>query len=469
MRFSRAFPLSRPPPTRADHLSPDPHLCETAVYGWPALRRDLLDEGGLTENELGAVFTCGAWSVQGGRFLVGIARDKYGTKITVCVCLSLVLCGSVLVASSKSDNLLGLCFGMLFLGMGSGAQLCVQPVAGLFPEATSTAMASLSGAFQLSGLVFLACSVVAGAGAGRFGAYMGHAGVVAVLFIFSIKALPSGVSFEEKEDVSQANDAETEREIPITDEKKKANGKDRDVFAVDDKATADATALTFTPKKTPRHFGAERGALLTCDEFLCLVAWFSVMVTPSQYYVLSVGYQLERKGDADGSFSRAFTLLYGFSAPLAPLAGVCADYLGVAFAQFLATALSLIGYAILFVEQPLSVQYVGMASYSVGRMFLFATFFANIGRRFGYKHYGAAVGVGMLASAVLSMLQYPMFQAALESKTNLALMNVVCVVCAAACLPYCAWLGARERNEWRDARREDAPATRRGDENENAA
>jgi hypothetical protein len=299
---------------------------------------------------------------------------------------------------------------------------------------------------------------------------MGHAGVVAVLFIFSIKALPSGVSFdEEKEDVSQANDAETERETEMTDEKKKADGKDRDVSAVDDLSTADATALTLSPKKTPRHFGAERGALLTCDEFLCLVLWFSVMVTPSQYYVLSVGYQLERKGDLDGSFSRAFTLLYGFSAPLAPLAGVCADYLGVAFAQFLATALSLIGYAILFVDKPLSVQYVGMASYSVGRMFLFATFFANIGRRFGYTHYGAAVGVGMLASAVLSMLQYPMFRAALESKTNLALMNVVCVVCAAACLPYCAWLGARERNEWRDARREDAPARRRGDENENAA
>ena len=94
-----------------------------------------MDEGGLTENELGAVFTCGAWSVQGGRFLVGIARDKYGTKITVCVCLVMVLCGSVLVATSASDNLAGMCFGMLFLGMGSGAQLCVQPVAGLFPEA----------------------------------------------------------------------------------------------------------------------------------------------------------------------------------------------------------------------------------------------------------------------------------------------------------------------------------------------
>ena len=401
---------------------------KTAVYGWPALRRDLIKEGGLTENELGAVFTCGAWSVQGGRFLVGIARDKYGTRVTVCVCLSLVLCGSVLVASCASDDLVGLCFGMLFLGMGSGAQLCVQPVAGLFPEATSTAMASLSGAFQLSGLVFLACSVVAGAGVGRFGAYMGHAGVVTALFFFSMRALPTGVSFEPE-------DESATEESPAKD---------------------DASSAKPSTVSAPRHFGATRGGLLTSDEFVCLVLWFSVMVTPSQYYVLSVGYQLERKGDADGAYSRAFSLLYGFSAPLAPLAGVCADTLGVAFAQVLATILSLMGYAILFVEKPLSAQYVGMASYSVGRMFLFATFFANVGRRFGYAHYGALVGVGMLASAVLSMLQYPMLQAALASKANLQAMNAVCVVCAVACLPYCAWLGARERREWRES------ATKRG-------
>ena len=337
----------------------------------------------------------------------------------------MVLCGSVLVATSASDNLAGMCFGMLFLGMGSGAQLCVQPVAGLFPEATSTAMASLSGAFQLSGLVFLACSFVADAGAGRFGAYMGHAGLVALLFVFSLKALPMGVSFEPEE-------------RPVAEDENEAAAKD------------DVDSNKKPPTRTPRHFGTSRGHLLTCDEFIGLVIWFSVMVTPSQYYVLSVGYQLERKGDADGAFSRAFSLLYGFSAPLAPLAGACADTLGVAFAQFLATLLSLVGYAVLFVDAPLSAQYVGMASYSVGRMFLFATFFANIGRRFGYTHYGALVGVGMLASAVLSMLQYPMFQAALESRANLRLMNVVCVVCAAACLPYCV---ARARAPGRGARR----------------
>ena len=46
------------------------------MYGWPFLRRDLLAEKarggrGLDEKQLGGVFTAGAWSVQGGRFLVG--------------------------------------------------------------------------------------------------------------------------------------------------------------------------------------------------------------------------------------------------------------------------------------------------------------------------------------------------------------------------------------------------------------
>ena len=48
------------------------------VYGWPALRRDLLAEKaragrGLDEKQLGAVFTAGSWSVQGGRFVIGLA------------------------------------------------------------------------------------------------------------------------------------------------------------------------------------------------------------------------------------------------------------------------------------------------------------------------------------------------------------------------------------------------------------
>ena len=118
------------------------------MYGWPALRRDIIKEGGPSEKQLGAVFTSGAWSVQGGRVIVGIARDAVGTRYTVCGCLALVALGSILIAVAEPYDTAALAAGMLFLGMGSGAQLCVQPVTGLFKEAASTAMATLSGAFQ---------------------------------------------------------------------------------------------------------------------------------------------------------------------------------------------------------------------------------------------------------------------------------------------------------------------------------
>ena len=165
------------------------------MYGWPALRRDLIKEGGLTEKQLGAVFTCGAWSVQGGRFAAGLIRDALGTKRTACGCLLCVLLGAVLVATVASDNFAGLALGMLFLGLGSGAQLCIQPVTGLFPENASTAMATLSGAFQISGLVFLVCSGIARAGADRLGAYLAFAACVCVLLALSWVYLPYGFKF----------------------------------------------------------------------------------------------------------------------------------------------------------------------------------------------------------------------------------------------------------------------------------
>ena len=49
------------------------------MYGWPVLRAGLIAEKevtgrGLDEKQLAAVFTAGAWSVQGGRFVVGRAE-----------------------------------------------------------------------------------------------------------------------------------------------------------------------------------------------------------------------------------------------------------------------------------------------------------------------------------------------------------------------------------------------------------
>ena len=445
------------------------------MYGWPALRRDLIKEGGLTEKQLGAVFTCGAWSVQGGRFAAGLIRDALGTKRTACGCLLCVLLGAVLVATVASDNFAGLALGMLFLGLGSGAQLCIQPVTGLFPENASTAMATLSGAFQISGLVFLVCSGIARAGADRLGAYLAFAACVCVLLALSWVYLPYGFKFTNDDEDERGKDeskAASERTVDRDEEAGVTRGvtEDRDEEAhVSDAAVVlkeaaigeasdgkegegddgkDASsAVAVAPHKPPPPLShlTRRGQLLS-DEYVALLVWFSMCVTPAQYYVLSIGWQLERKGDDAGDYTRAFVVLYAASAALAPIGGAVADKHGVGFAQGLATALTGSSFVVLLSDS-LPAQIAGMTLYSVGRLFVFALFFSNIGRRFGFAHYGTLVGFGMLTSAVLSMLQYPMFTLAIDESVDW--VNASCAVAIAGCLPYTAWLSRRERGEKR--------------------
>jgi hypothetical protein len=78
MRYENARHNSRPVALPRSSLF-------SAVYGWPALRRGLIAEReatgrGLDEKQLAGVFTAGAWSVQGGRFVVGRATTESSTQ-----------------------------------------------------------------------------------------------------------------------------------------------------------------------------------------------------------------------------------------------------------------------------------------------------------------------------------------------------------------------------------------------------
>ena len=99
----------------------------------------------------------GSWSTQGGRFLTGIARDRLlGTRRTTALCVTAAAAGMVGIAFAGENDSVALGISLFFVGIGSGAQLCLQPVAGLFDDRFhGTILASLSGAFQVSGLVFL--------------------------------------------------------------------------------------------------------------------------------------------------------------------------------------------------------------------------------------------------------------------------------------------------------------------------
>ena len=166
-------------------------LCTTLmsglVYGWPALRRHLLtvESSALNEKQLGAIFTIGAWSSQGGRFFAGLARDRYGTRMTAfCFGISAAL-GVLGLAFAKDVTMLAV--SLFLVGLGSGVQLCLQPVARLFPQNSANVLFILTGAFLTSGLMFL---VLTSASNSRKASFLGYATVLFGLGIVILVVLP---------------------------------------------------------------------------------------------------------------------------------------------------------------------------------------------------------------------------------------------------------------------------------------
>ena len=342
---------------------------------------------------------------------------------------------------------------------------------------------------RLSGLVFLVLSAAASGieGLGRKGAYLTHAAVVSVLFIASARYLPLGGKYTtDDEDVFKGSSVHTNGDGANGARRGDGGGDGRDdCDHLDGErgVDSDCSGGDFSKKKDdetvspvtghdnvdkhgeniatvhivlsePSKSGEmppSRREQMTSVEYIALLLWFSVIVTPSQYYVLSIGYQLEQKGDDDGAYTRLFTLLYGGSSVLAPLGGAVADTFGVGFGQCVATVLTAVSFVILLFPALDFTQTLGMAFYSVGRLFIFALYFSNIGRRFGFANYGTLAGTGMLTSAALSMLQYPLFTAAIDGWRDE--VNAGCAAAVGACVPYTVWLSVRETREARKARR----------------
>ena len=155
------------------------------VYGWPALRRNLVTDhrSTLSEKQLGVIFTIGSWSTQGGCWFSGMARDKYsGTRTTTAICLLMTSMGCAGIAICDENDFVRLSISMFLVGTGSGAQLCLQPVAELFDaKYQGSILASLSGAFQVSGLMFLLLTTISHERKITFGSFVLLLCVLAVI------------------------------------------------------------------------------------------------------------------------------------------------------------------------------------------------------------------------------------------------------------------------------------------------
>ena len=308
----------------------------------------------------------------------------------------------------------------------------------------------------------------------RTHAFLGLASVICVLSIFAGCMLPVGSSFVMVVDdinsnssnnnndatmMEQANVDEDEVLPQVVEEEKEQEEEWED----DDEPDINISTVSSSPTTSSSlHNKLDRiKRILIQKEYIALLAWFSTCIVPLQYYVGTIGYQLESLGDDDGYYTGLFSIIYASAAALAPFGGYLSDRLGLGLTQGLATSLSAASFYFLATGS-LQLQVPGMCVYSVGRMFVFGTYFTNIGKRFGYANYGLLAGLGLMLSAIISLCQYPLI--ALVTNGNARQVNLICgSVLLIVGIPYCLWLGIREK---KDRQQQNADSTQEAMENE---
>mmetsp|Transcript_3036 Transcript_3036/g.4604 ORF Transcript_3036/g.4604 Transcript_3036/m.4604 type:complete len:554 (-) Transcript_3036:470-2131(-) len=456
-------------------------LATGLIYGWPALRRQLVQDDGsdLDEKQLGAVFTVGAWSTQAMRFFFGMARDRFGTQRVTFVSFVLVALGLAGVALSDPSDGIVLAVSLFAIGCGSGVQICIQPVAGLFPSYSGTILSSLSGAFQVSGVIFL---VLCSGDGSRQPAFLMFTACLSVFAVFSLILLPKGKSFILEED--NVDEKSTQQgQTKIDDETARLN-RSKNIYleeinglqsmqvehvktdvdyarmnmrqwrqknmylmyleeAKEEKYASgikESSESTLVEDQQPLTALQQMKSL----EYILLIFWFSVCVFPLQYYVGSIGFQLEGKGDDDGFYTSLFSVVYASSAVIAPAGGYLADTAGLGKTQGISTILLAASFLVLALDTHLYIQSIGLFLYACARMFVYGMYFSNLGKRFGFKNYGTLAGSGLLISAIVSLLQYPLIAAAVEG--NADKVNFALVVVCLSLLPYCYWVHRREKS-----------------------
>ena len=281
---------------------------------------------------------------------------------------------------------------------------------------------STSGAFHVSGLMFLILRFIS---TERNKIFIGFAILVCIFLVIAAFILPYGSSFVLEES--------------IPDQLTSSNNVENKNERTESESSMSSTLSTSVISSKPKNSNTSALAQIKSLEYVLLIVWFSACVICLQYYVGSIGFQLERKGDITGFYTNLQQVAYSSVSILSPLVGLFADKCGLGMAQGLGTVLSAFAFFILaFNSISLNIHVWGLICYGAGRMFVFSMFFSNIGKRFGFENYGTLTGLGLVISAIFSIIQYPLIAFADDGKDST--VNLVCGFVFILILPYCLWL-----------------------------
>ena len=388
------------------------------VYGWPNMRSILRRDGVLLgptcaanngssaadlcpeqELDFGVIYTLGAWSNQAARLLIGAILDRFGPRITGVTSALFFACGAAIFAFATSSAG-GLAVGFFLIGGGgAGIQLSVQSVAALFPRHRSTAMASLSGAYQLASIIYLLFEVMHRQGVAVQGMLLFESGVAActaLCLLLILPDLPFGLARRRTSRGAGCQPPPQSAAVPAPPQPASSGG------GGEDEPAASKHAVCNIPLRE-RSF---REQALSAESLL-LLAYFSVCALQCQFTVASIGAQLERMGDADGAMIRYFGTCLALACLWTPLLGNLTDRVGFLTTLTLTNSLLLVATACLLVPS-LELTYLSAIVYAVGRVSLWALYFSYTAHVFGFRHFGKLVGCGLTLAACFSLLQYPL-------------------------------------------------------------
>ena len=182
-------------------------LTSGTAFGWPSLKLILEDEGVMRDACPGsnATFTAdctarqlnfttiymgGFFSLLASRLVFGIALDYVGPRWASCVGIGMVLAGAVCLA--LGDSLAPLFAGFALIGFGGpGLHVSAFHVSNLFPaQKRRGVISSFSGAFGLSGVLFVPFRLLYVGGVTRAAIFIGWAVAVAVIFAVVLLSQP---------------------------------------------------------------------------------------------------------------------------------------------------------------------------------------------------------------------------------------------------------------------------------------
>ena len=424
------------------------------IYAFPTLRSNLLEEeeSELSETQLGLIFTMASWGNLSAGFVIGILRDELGTRRAVMMCMLFAICGTVGAAFCSADSTWQLCISLVLVELGSGAQVCVLPVAELF-EHSGVVLGVLTGVFNVSALIFpLLFNFISKDRRVAFGAYGIFVGILAIL---SYAMLPQGLSFHMQSTYKDTPSLSEKSSILLSqNDKENDSEEDGNKNFECEGSVANIGTEDFLPtsEQDTNNDDSKVSALeqMRSIEYVALLLWFNVSIVSLQYYAGSIGFHLVNKGDDSGKYETFFPILYAASAVFAPLIGLLSEYIGLGFTQATATILIATSFILLVLDDLVPTQIVGMVCNVFGRLITFAMFYGNIGARFGYDNIGVLLGVGTIIAALVSLIQYPIIDAATSGSAFS--VNVVSGVIVIIGLPYCIWLGIKEASERKGVR-----------------